>query len=188
MKRTACAAIGAAALAVVLAACGSSTPAGSSAPAATTSAAALPPPTPVPPPKGKVVLKLSGTLSNHNAGALLVFDQKTLDAMATTSATLYEPFVKHDIRFTGIPMSSLLGRAGISRAATKVRMHALDDYRVDFQVADLTAPGVLLAVKADGRAIPVAKGGPIRLVFPPQSSVGGNKDLWIWSIDSMAVH
>src|SRR6266545_3903611 len=165
MKRTACAAVGAAALAVVLAACGSSTPAGSSAPAATTSAAALPPPTPVPPPKGKVVLKLSGTLSNHNAGALLVFDQKTLDAMAT-----------------------MLGRAGISRAATKVRMHALDDYRVDFQAADLTAPGVLLAVKADGRAIPVAKGGPIRLVFPPQSSVGRNKDLWIWSIDSMAVH
>jgi hypothetical protein len=27
--------------------------------------------------------------------------------------------------------------------------------------------GVLLAIRADGAAISIAKGGPIRLVFPP---------------------
>jgi hypothetical protein len=183
----AAAAIAVAAIAVVLTACGSSTPTGSSAPLATTVKSALPRPTPVPPPKGKIVLRLKGLLSNHNAGASLAFDQKTLDAMATVSATLHEPFVRHDIRFTGIPMSSLLARAGLSRSATKVRMHALDDYRVEFKVADLMAPGVLLATKADGAPIPIAKGGPIRLVFPPESAAGRNKDVWIWSIDSMTV-
>jgi hypothetical protein len=187
MKRIACAAVGAAALAVVLAACGSSTSKGSSTPAPQASVAPSARPSPVPPPKGKVVLKLHGSLSNHNAGAWLAFDQRALDAMATTSATIYEPFVKRDIHFTGIPMSNLLGRAGISPAATKVQMHALDDYRVNFQVADLMMPGVLLATKAEGTAIPIAKGGPLRLVFPPQSTAGRNKDVWIWSIDSMTV-
>jgi DMSO/TMAO reductase YedYZ molybdopterin-dependent catalytic subunit len=62
--------------------------------------------------------------------------------------------MKKDIQFTGVPMS------------------------------DLMAPGVLLATKADGAPIPLGKGGPIRLVFPPDVMAGKNKDLWIWSIDS----
>ncbi len=186
MKRTAAAAIGAAAIAVVVTACSSSTPASTRA-AATTTVAVTQRPTPVPLPKGRTVLKLSGSVSNHNAGASLAFDQKTLDAMATASATIYEPFVKRDIRFTGIPMSTLLARAGISGTATEVAVHALDDYRVEFKVADLMTPGVLLATRADGAVIPIAKGGPIRLVFPPQSAAGKNKDVWIWSIDTMTV-
>ncbi len=105
MQRTAGAVICAVALAAVLAACSSSTPAGSTVPTATT-AAATPRPAPVPPPNGKPVLKLVGLLSNRNTGASLTFDQKTLGAMSTESATVQEPFVKRDIRFTGIPMSS----------------------------------------------------------------------------------
>jgi hypothetical protein len=46
---------------------------------------------------------------------------------------------------------------------------------------------VLLATKADGATIPIGKGGPIRLVFPPTSAAGRNKDVWIWSIDSMTI-
>jgi hypothetical protein len=187
MRRTAAAAILAAAIAAVLTACGASAPTSPKASSATTAVAVTTQPTPVPPPEGKTVLKLKGLLSNHNAGASLAFDQKTLDAMATQTATLHEPFVKHDIRFTGIPMVNLLTLAGISASATKVRIHALDDYQVEFQVADLLAPGVLLATRADGAAIPIGKGGPIRLVFPPESAAGKNKDVWIWSIDSMVV-
>src|SRR6266540_2102812 len=122
-----------------------------------------------------------------DVGRSLAFDQKTLDAMATSTATIFEPFVKKDIRFTGIPMSDLLTRAGVAPTATKVNMHALDDYKVEFKVPDLMAPGVLLATRADGAAIPIGKGGPIRLVFPPGSTAGKNKDVWIWSIDSMTI-
>jgi hypothetical protein len=41
--------------------------------------------------------------------------------------------------------------------------------------------------QADGAPIPLGKGGPIRLVFPPDAPAGKNKDLWIWSIDSMTI-
>ena len=111
--------------------------------------------------------------------------------MATSTATIFEPFfepfVEHDIRFTGIPMSDLLTRAGVAPTATTVHMYALDDDKVGFQLADLTAPGVLLATKADGATIPIGKGGPIRLVFPPNSGAGRNKDICIWSIDSITI-
>jgi PAS domain S-box-containing protein len=147
MKRIAGATVGAALVATVLGACSSSTPASSGAPATTTAVVSTQRPAPVPPPKGKTALTLRGALSNHNRGSSLEFDLATLDAMANRQATIFEPFVKRDIRFTGIPMSTLLGRAGISPSATKVAMHALDDYRVQFKVADLMgASGLTLAV------------------------------------------
>jgi DMSO/TMAO reductase YedYZ molybdopterin-dependent catalytic subunit len=123
----------------------------------------------VPKPAGKTVLRMDGALTRHNVGKAVAFDQKTLDGMSTTTATSFEPFVKKEIKFTGIPMSDLLTRAGVDPTAERVYLHALDDYKVDFKVSDLMAPGVLLATKADGAAIPLGKGGPIRLVFPPDA-------------------
>jgi hypothetical protein len=144
-------------------------------------------PTPVPKPAGKPVLKLTGALTNRNDGKDLVLDQKQLDTMPTETATVYEPWVKKRIEFTGIPMSLLLSTAGISPSATEIRVHALDDYQVEFKVADLMAPGVLLATRQERKAIPIADGGPVRLVFPPDSIAGRNRDTWVWSIDSLTV-
>lgn len=180
--------IGAIALATVLGACSSGRSGDAAGPTSTLPAPAkVAPPTPIPVPAGKPVLTLTGMLSNRNQGATLLLDQHALDSMATETSTVFEPFDKKNIRFTGIPMSVLLTRAGISPKATKVQVHALDDYKVGYTVADLMAPGVLLATKADGADIPIAKGGPIRLVFPPTSAVGKNRDTWIWSIDSIAI-
>jgi hypothetical protein len=187
MKRTTSAVIGAIALATLLGACGSTGTADAPASATTGPQAKSVAPTRVPAPTGKPVLKMTGALSNRNQGSALAFDQQALDSMATETATIHEPFLKKDIEFTGIPMSALLTRAGMSPDATKVQMHALDDYKVEFKVADLMAPGVLLATKAGGARIPVAEGGPIRLLFPPNSAAGKNRDIWIWSIDTVTV-
>jgi hypothetical protein len=81
----------------------------------------------------------------------------------------------------------LLTRAGVAPTAERVYLHALADYKVDFKVSDLMAPRVLLATKADGAPIPLGKGGPTQLVFPPDAPAGKNKDRWIWSIDSMTI-
>jgi hypothetical protein len=187
MNRTARAVIGMVVLAGALSGCASDTPSSSDVQTAATNAVATTMPPPVPKPKGKTVLRMEGALTRQNVGKTVSFDQKTLDGMSTTTATIFEPFVKRDIAFTGIPMSELLTRAGVAPAAERVYLHALDDYKVDFKVTDLMEPGVLLATKADGAAIPLGRGGPIRLVFPPNAAAGKNKDLWIWSIDSMTV-
>jgi DMSO/TMAO reductase YedYZ molybdopterin-dependent catalytic subunit len=187
MNRTARAVIGMVVLAGALSGCASNTPSNSDVQTAPTNVVATTTPKPVPKPAGKTVLRMDGALTRHNVGKAVTFDQKTLDGMSTTTATIFEPFVKKEIKFTGIPMSDLLTRAGVDPTAERVYLHALDDYKVDFKVSDLMAPGVLLATKADGAAIPLGKGGPIRLVFPPDAPAGKNKDLWIWSIDSMTI-
>jgi len=186
MKRSTAAAVGVLALAAGLAGCGGPD-ARNAAPAAPATVKAVGPPAPVPAPIGKPVLTLEGAVTNRNDGGTVVFDLRTLDAMATVTTSTYEPFVKKDMTFIGVLMADLLARAGITAAATKVRMHALDDYRVELRVADLADRRVLLATKAKGAPIPVGKGGPIRLIFPADSTVGKNQDLWIWSIDSMTV-
>jgi hypothetical protein len=185
MSRNAAAAVGALVLAVAMAGCGGQDTR-NAAPAGRASSTAAPP-APVPTPSGKPVLTITGAVTNHNDGSAVAFDLSTLEAMATATTNIYEPFVKKDLKFTGIPMGDLFARAGITPAATKVQLHALDDYKVDLKVSDIADPDILLAVKADGAWIPVDSGGPIRLVFPADSAVGKNKDVWIWSIDSITV-
>ena len=155
--------------------------------AAPTAVGIIASPAPVPTPAGKPVLTITGAVTNYNDDSAVVFDLPTLNAMATVAALIYEPFVKKDVKFTGVPMADLLARAGISAAATTVRLHALDDYKVEFKVADFADRGILLATKVDGAGIAVDAGGPIRLVFPAGSAAGKNRDLWIWSIDSITV-
>jgi hypothetical protein len=186
MARNVAAAVSALALALALAGCG-----GSDEAAAGTPAGAIIPGTtalvPVPAPSGRPVLTINGAVSNHNEGDAVAFDLPALDAMATVTTRIHEPFVQKDLTFTGVPMITLVTRAGIATTATTLRLHALDDYKVELTVADIADPGVLLATKVDGTRIPVSAGGPIRLIFPPGSALGRNKDMWIWSIDSITV-
>lgn len=186
MGRNLAAAVGVLVLTAALFGCGDPNP-GDGAPASGAKAVAATPPAPVPVPSGKPVLTIAGAVGNHNEGAAVAVDMPTLDAMATVTSPMYEPFIKKTVTFTGIPVVALLARAGAAPAATTVRLHALDDYNVELTVSDLKDPRILLATKADGVRIPVSDGGPIRLVFPADSAVGKNKDLWIWSIDSITV-
>jgi hypothetical protein len=144
-------------------------------------------PAPIPAPKGKVVLTVSGKVANPNRNSTAVFDQAALDGLGHQTTTTFEPFDKRTINFGGVPLAVLLARVGMPASATKIKVHALDDYQVEYKPSDLTAAGVLLATEADGEALPIAKGGPIRIVFPPGSAVGSNKDVWIWSVDSMTI-
>jgi hypothetical protein len=110
-------------------------------------------------PEGEVVLTVTGDIGTANKG-------RTLE---------------------GVLLSDLLAVAGVPDSASKVSLTALDDYKVDFDVADVRSSQMLLATKADGKHMPVDHSGPIRIVFPDSSSLGRNPDLWIWSVSSMKV-
>ena len=185
MSRNVAVVCSALALAVTMAGCAAED-AKDAAPAPVASSATAAP-APVPTPSGKPVLTITGAVSNHNEGSAVAFDMPALTAMATVTTNIYEPFVKKDMKFTGVPVVNLLARAGISPTATKISLHALDDFQVELKVADLADPEILFATKADDALIPVDSGGPVRLIFPADSEVGKNRDTWIWSIDSIVV-
>jgi hypothetical protein len=140
-----------------------------------------------PAPKGEVVLTVTGAIGAHNKGKRLEFDLASLERMRRVRLEAAEPFLKRRVMFEGVLLSDLLAVAGVADSATRVSLTALDDYKVDFKVADVRSSQMLLATKADGKHMPVDRSGPIRIVFPDGSTLGRNPDLWIWSVSSMKV-
>ena len=138
-------------------------------------------------PDGEVVLTVSGDIGTANKGKKLELDLASLEQMRRVRLEAAEPFLKRRVMFEGVLLSDLLAVAGVPESASKVSMTALDDYKVDFKMADVRSSQMLLATKADGKHMPVDRSGPIRIVFPDSSSLGRNPDLWIWSVASMKV-
>lgn len=157
-------------------------------PAPRTAAAPAPtrtaPARPLPAPSADAVLRVTGVAPGNVGAHVTKVDFATLDALANERVTVREPFLKRDVTFTGVRISQLLRRAGVPLSARTLHMHALDDYTVDLPIATFATDG-LLATRADGKPIAIAKGGPIRLIFTGDSSTAANTDNWIWSIDSM---
>jgi hypothetical protein len=138
-------------------------------------------------PTGDVVLTVTGDIGTANKGKKLELDLASLEKMRQVRVEAAEPFLKRRVVFEGVLLSDLLAVAGVPDSASKVSLTALDDYKVDFKVADVRSSQMLLATKADGKHMPVDRSGPIRIVFPDGSSLGRNPDLWIWSVASMKV-
>ena len=152
-------------------------------------AAAVPEPVavkPLPAPTGERVLRISGVKTGNVSATVTELDFKTLDRAATDEITIVEPFVKRKMTFTGIPMAELLQRAGVDPSARSLYMHALDDYHVDLPIAGLKAAG-FVATRVDGKKLPIAKGGPVRLLFSGHGKLARDTDNWIWSFDSARV-
>jgi len=135
-------------------------------------------------PTGEPVLSVSG-VARGNAGAHLTrADFATLDKIAREHVVVYEPFLKRKVEFTGVRFGDLLRRAGGVSGTGRLAFHALDDYTVTLPVGGV-ASDALLATRSNGATIPVAKGGPIRLIFLDGAKLGASTDNWIWSIDSI---
>jgi hypothetical protein len=133
------------------------------------------------------VLTVSGDIGTANKGKTLALDLASLEQMRQVRLEAAEPFLKRRVMFEGVLLSDLLAVAGVPESASKVSLTALDDYKVDFKLADVRSSQMLLATKADGKHMPVDRSGPIRIVFPDSSSLGRNPDLWIWSVAAMKV-
>lgn len=174
------------ALALVQTGCGGDDP-GPAKPAAAgaakpSSSDELRPGSELPAPKGKVILRMAGL-----EGGSAALDMKTLERMPQTEATVTEPFLKRDVAFSGVRVKDLLAIAGAPSTAQMIKLRALDDYHVNITVDDLVASDALLATKADGKRMPIADGGPIRIVFLGDTKVANNTDNWIWSVSSIRI-
>jgi hypothetical protein len=134
-----------------------------------------------PPGPTDVVLKVSGPGGTKQ----LTMDQLT--ALGTKDLTIYEPFVKRDIAFTGVPMAAIFGTVGIT-GDVRVNTMALNDYAYDKSTAaDFTGSDGLIAVAQEGNPVPVDQGGPIRIIFPNGTKLSKNLDAWNWSLAEMSV-
>lgn len=134
----------------------------------------------------EVVLSLEGPmLAVTNDGARLALDLATLERLPQVRTTVYEPFVEREVTFTGVPMSDLVGWAADGADVAAVVALGLDDYHITFTPQQLDH--AVLALREDGAPIGLDNAGPTRIVFAPDSDIGDNPDLWIWSLESLSL-
>jgi hypothetical protein len=168
--------------ALVLIGCGSATPAAAPDPVATAVPAASENPYGIldidPPGPDEAILTVAGP-----AGTLQLTSEALL-ALGSTEITIFEPFVRKDQTFVGVPLATLVREAQIDGSAQLLTI-ALNDYRYSASVADLLASDALIAYKVDGRLIGYDEGGPVRLVFPTGTALFTVLDAWNWSLKEL---
>ena len=154
--------------------------------------ASLSPGDPIPGPIEKVVLTLYGDLTVKNVRDTLQFDMPTLERLGLVKYTIYDPWLKSEVTYTGVLMSELGKFVGDMDSATKVHITAPDDYQVDIPFTEIKKWPVLLATQADGEYMSIENSGPTRIVFPyhayPEIDPVKYNDLWIWNIKSMEIN
>jgi DMSO/TMAO reductase YedYZ molybdopterin-dependent catalytic subunit len=100
----------------------------------------------------------------------LTLDLDELRALPSTTVTVdihcVTKWTKFDMAWTGVRVSALLVRAGVSPRATHVLEHAEHGYTTNVPLADITTPEALVAYAYDGHDIEPEHGGPVRIVIP----------------------
>jgi len=143
---------------------------------------------PVPAPTGRVVLTLEG-VPTTNVEDRLELDLDTLEKMGVVEYTVFDRQAEgRDVTFSGPLVRDVLAVAG----ATGTTMHtvALNDYAVDVPVSDAEDLPLMLATRADGTKMTVARYGPTRFVYPTE---GYDLDQtvydarWIWQLARIEV-
>lgn len=121
-----------------------------------------------------VVLSVTGTKT-------VDYTMSQLEKLATVKITIEEPFVKKQQTFDGVELKTLLDAAGIT-VGEKINTIALNEYEFADTVANFESNHAILAVKRDGKNIPMDQGGPVRLVFNSDSKYFTYLDAWNWSL------
>lgn len=122
----------------------------------------------LPAPTGKKVLSITGRISVPNQNQSAVFDMPMLESLGMVSLRTMTPWFTGEVVFEGVPMTTLMDVIGAS--GEKLMVFALNDYTTELPMADFAKYKPILAVKRDGRYMPVSDKGPLFIVYPYDSS------------------
>lgn len=121
-------------------------------------------------------------------GTTVPWDLATLAMLDQRQLTIVEPFLDEEHTYTGPLWADVLRASGVDLdAGHEVELVALDDYVTQLPTDATTLDRAVLAHLQDGAPIPISEGGPIRLVYPPDSPAADNANNWIWSIRAARV-
>lgn len=118
-------------------------------------------------PTGKVILTISGRITETNKDGVAVFDVTMLEAIGLESFTTMTPWYTNPVTFEGVRMARLLDLVGAT--GTTVTALALNDYSSEIPIEDFRKYPVILALKRDGAYMPVKDKGPLFIVYPYDS-------------------
>lgn len=139
-------------------------------------------------PSGPVILTVSGSISEKNAGEVAQFDRSMLRELGWQSVDSYTRWTDGQTHFEGISLASLLDAVGAS-GKTMVAV-ALNDYSVRIPVSDAKDHNVLLALEMNGQQMKIRDKGPIWVIYP-QTQEQANEprfdEKMIWQLKSIEI-
>lgn len=115
-------------------------------------------------PKSRVVLTLTGRLGIRNADKVAEFDMDMLAALPQHSFSTKTPWYPQARKFTGPLLRDVL--AAVDAQGKKLRVVALNDYKVDLPAGDAAQFDLVLARLMDDKPMPVRDKGPLFLIYP----------------------
>jgi hypothetical protein len=116
------------------------------------------------PAKGKVILTVSGKVTEKNTASAAVFDLAMIEKLPQQTFTTMTPWDKQPIKFTGPLLRVVLAAAKAS--GTTIKAAALNDYQTSIPLEDAQKFDVIVAHKMNGEDIPVKTKGPLFIVYP----------------------
>ena len=154
-----------------------------------------------PRPDGPVALTITGDVGRTNRGPLdpfadkllvaqgaqfaraMEFDRAGLAALGMQKVRVQDPAWPAAHAFEGPLLKDVLNAAGV--ASGVVRPVGLDGYAVDIPYSDLERWPVILALKMDGRWLPLGGTGPAWVIYPRNDSpeLAQEDDAkWVWGV------
>lgn len=125
-------------------------------------------------------------LTIANAGEELTFSLDDLREFERVEETVFEPFVKAEITFVGVSMADLFEAAGIE-SSDEVITVALNDYIYTNLAEEFVGTDAFVAFEQDGGAIPMDRGGPLRIIVPNDRPLTESLEVWNWSLAEIRV-
>lgn len=113
---------------------------------------------------GKVVLTLSGNVTQPNAGARADFDMAMLEKLPQRSFKTATPWYPEPKTFTGPLLRDVLAAAGAKGAL--LRAVSLNEYKIEIPSEDATRHDMIVARLLDGQPMAVREKGPLFIVYP----------------------
>jgi len=115
-------------------------------------------------PTSRPILTVSGKIALKNAGETARFDMKMIEALPQHSFTTSTPWFDKPVKFTGPLLSDVL--AAVKASGTTLSAVAINDYKINIPMADVSKYKVIVARLLDDKPMPVREKGPLFVVFP----------------------
>lgn len=120
-------------------------------------------------PQGKVLLTISGLITQKNAAGRADFDMAMLAALPQHSFTTSTPWFAEPKKFTGPLLRDVLAAVGAQGKTLKAA--ALNNFKIDMPADDAVQFPVIVARLMDGKPMTVREKGPLFIVYPYDTDI-----------------
>jgi hypothetical protein len=140
-------------------------------------------------PTTRPILTVSGKIAVKNAGETARFDMKMIEALPQHTFTTSTPWFEKPVKFTGPLLSDVL--AAVKANGTMISAVAINDYKINIPMTDVTKYKVIVARLLDDKPMPVREKGPLFVVFPFDSATELRNSTYyersIWQLKALDV-